>query len=91
MIDARGADALEAAARRAGRAPTDGASPSPATSPTPPTARQLVDAAAALGGLDLLVNNASILGPSPQPELADYPLDVLRARVRGQRPGARSR
>src|SRR4029453_114462 len=29
------------------------------------------------GGLDLLVNNASILGPSPQPRLADYPLDVL--------------
>jgi NAD(P)-dependent dehydrogenase (short-subunit alcohol dehydrogenase family) len=27
--------------------------------------------------IDLLVNNASILGPSPQPELADYPLDVL--------------
>src|SRR3954469_25803647 len=28
--------------------------------------------------LDLLVNNASLLGPSPQPALADYPLDVLR-------------
>jgi len=28
--------------------------------------------------LDLLVNNASHLGPSPQPELADYPLDELR-------------
>ncbi|GIJ46938.1 short-chain dehydrogenase [Virgisporangium aliadipatigenens] len=31
-----------------------------------------------LGGPDLLVNNAGILGPSPQPALADYPLDVLR-------------
>lgn len=31
-----------------------------------------------LGRLDLLVNNASVLGPSPQPELADYPLDALR-------------
>jgi NAD(P)-dependent dehydrogenase (short-subunit alcohol dehydrogenase family) len=30
-----------------------------------------------LGGLDLLVANASLLGPSPQPELAHYPLDVL--------------
>jgi NAD(P)-dependent dehydrogenase (short-subunit alcohol dehydrogenase family) len=30
------------------------------------------------GGLDLLMNNASLLGPSPQPALADYPLDVLR-------------
>lgn len=30
------------------------------------------------GRLDLLVNNASFLGPSPQPRLADYPLEVLR-------------
>ncbi|MGH9121949.1 MAG: SDR family NAD(P)-dependent oxidoreductase, partial [Acidimicrobiales bacterium] len=28
--------------------------------------------------LELLVNNASILGPSPQPPLDGYPLDVLR-------------
>jgi NAD(P)-dependent dehydrogenase (short-subunit alcohol dehydrogenase family) len=28
--------------------------------------------------LDLLVNNASSLGPSPMPRLADYPLDELR-------------
>ena len=28
-------------------------------------------------GLDLLVNNASLLGPSPQPPLADYPLETL--------------
>ncbi|MBV8160238.1 MAG: SDR family oxidoreductase [Acidimicrobiia bacterium] len=36
----------------------------------------------ALGGgrLDLLVNNASLLGPSPQPKLADYDLQTL-ARV----------
>ncbi len=27
--------------------------------------------------VDLLVNNASVLGPSPQPPLADYPLHVL--------------
>jgi NAD(P)-dependent dehydrogenase (short-subunit alcohol dehydrogenase family) len=33
--------------------------------------------AAAGGPVDLLVNNASVLGPSPQPFLADYPLDVL--------------
>ncbi|MDQ3578433.1 MAG: SDR family oxidoreductase [Actinomycetota bacterium] len=30
-----------------------------------------------LGGLDLLVNNASLLGPSPQPALADYPIEIL--------------
>jgi NAD(P)-dependent dehydrogenase (short-subunit alcohol dehydrogenase family) len=35
----------------------------------------LVGAVTGLGGLDLLVNNASTLGPSPLPSLADYPLD----------------
>jgi NAD(P)-dependent dehydrogenase (short-subunit alcohol dehydrogenase family) len=39
----------------------------------------LVDAAVAAGRLGLLVNNASRLGPSPQPALADYPADELRA------------
>ena len=29
------------------------------------------------GGLDALVNNAGMLGPSPQPPLLDYPLDAL--------------
>ena len=38
----------------------------------------LVDAALALGGIDLLVHNASELGPSPLPGLAGYPLDALR-------------
>jgi NAD(P)-dependent dehydrogenase (short-subunit alcohol dehydrogenase family) len=40
----------------------------------------LVAAVARAGGLDVLVNNASRLGPSPQPLLRDYPLDEL-ARV----------
>ncbi len=39
--------------------------------------RKLSEAATQLGGLDALVNNASALGPSPQPPLLDYPLDVL--------------
>jgi len=39
---------------------------------------ELVAAAAALGGLDLLINNAGTLGASPLPSLADYPLDELR-------------
>ena len=34
--------------------------------------------AAAGERIDLLVNNASALGPSPQPPLGHYPLDVLR-------------
>ncbi len=37
----------------------------------------LADAADALGGAELVVNNASVLGPSPQPALSSYPLDVL--------------
>jgi NAD(P)-dependent dehydrogenase (short-subunit alcohol dehydrogenase family) len=39
--------------------------------------RALVAAAGSLGGLDLLVNNASTLGASPLPSLAAYPLDEL--------------
>jgi NAD(P)-dependent dehydrogenase (short-subunit alcohol dehydrogenase family) len=38
--------------------------------------RALIDAAG--GRIDALVNSASLLGPSPQPVLADYPLDELR-------------
>ncbi len=41
--------------------------------------RHLADLVAAAGGsIDLVVNNASLLGPSPRPALADYPLDALR-------------
>ena len=39
--------------------------------------RDLIDAVAG-GRLDLLVNNASLLGPSPQPTLAEYDLDTLK-------------
>jgi NAD(P)-dependent dehydrogenase (short-subunit alcohol dehydrogenase family) len=38
----------------------------------------LVEAAEKLGSLDLLVNNASALGPSPLPVLEGYPLAELR-------------
>ncbi|MDQ2726653.1 MAG: SDR family oxidoreductase [Actinomycetota bacterium] len=40
---------------------------------------QLGAAVGNLGRVDMVVLNASILGPSPQPRLADYPLDALRA------------
>ena len=36
----------------------------------------LVEAAAAIGDFTLLINNASLLGPSPQPTLAAYPIGV---------------
>lgn len=38
---------------------------------------ELAQAARNLDGLDAVVNNAGMLGPSPQPDLFDYPLDVL--------------
>jgi NAD(P)-dependent dehydrogenase (short-subunit alcohol dehydrogenase family) len=37
----------------------------------------MVDTATSAGSLRLLVNNASRLGPSPQPALADYPASEL--------------
>jgi NAD(P)-dependent dehydrogenase (short-subunit alcohol dehydrogenase family) len=40
--------------------------------------RLLAEAVAERGRLDLLVNNASALGPLPMPQLIDYPLDALR-------------
>ena len=40
--------------------------------------RRLAAAVASAGRLDLILNNASVLGPSPQPPLADYPIDALQ-------------
>lgn len=75
LIDARGADALESArAELAGQTQVVAI----AGDVTDPRHRAaLAEAAATLGGLDALVNNASILGPSPQPDLLVYPLDAL--------------
>jgi NAD(P)-dependent dehydrogenase (short-subunit alcohol dehydrogenase family) len=39
--------------------------------------RAMAVAALGAGGLDVLVNNASVLGPIPRPQLLDYPLDAL--------------
>ena len=77
VLDARGADALEQMAQELS-----------ATTRVVAVAGdvvderhrgELVEAAKALGGPDLLVNNASLLGPSPQPRLADYPIDDFQA------------
>jgi NAD(P)-dependent dehydrogenase (short-subunit alcohol dehydrogenase family) len=40
--------------------------------------RELAERVQRMGRLDLLVNNASTLGPSPLPRLPDYPLSALR-------------
>ena len=39
---------------------------------------RLLEIAKKLGGLQLLVNNASTLGPTPMPELAQFPLEAFR-------------
>ena len=39
--------------------------------------QQLIAAASGLGGIDVLVHNASVLGPSPQPPLAQYPIETF--------------
>src|SRR5918912_3092545 len=73
VVDARGDDALQSAA-----AGLDGVLPVPGDVSDAPHRQALVEAAG--DRIDLVVNNASLLGPSPQPPLAEYPLDEL-ARV----------
>jgi NAD(P)-dependent dehydrogenase (short-subunit alcohol dehydrogenase family) len=77
VVDARTADDLTAAADafRAAGAPTVVALIGDVSDEG--HRARLAGAVDKLGTLDLLVNNASTLGPSPQPALADYPLDVL--------------
>lgn len=75
LIDARGAEAIERARAELTELTTVIAIPGDVSDPM--HRRALVEGAQRLGGLDLLVNNASILGPSPQPELLEYPLEVL--------------
>ncbi len=80
VIDGRDPARLaEAAGELGGIAGAGGLRAIPGDVTDPAHRIELVDAARSLGGLDLLVNNASILGPSPLPLLARYPLDALRA------------
>src|SRR3954470_2736787 len=69
-VDARGAEALEGATAGTGVVAIAG------DVAAPPPRQALVEA----GGdrIHALVNNASLLGPSPLPALADYPLGPLR-------------
>ena len=75
IIDARGAEDLEAARAELGELTRVIAIPGDVTDEQ--HRRTLAGAAGEAGGLDALVNNASILGPSPQPALLDYPLETL--------------
>ncbi|HJR44606.1 MAG TPA: SDR family oxidoreductase [Actinomycetota bacterium] len=73
VIDGRDEGALHDAVAALGRLaiaiPGDVADPAHRT--------ELVEKVDQLGDLDLLVNNASVLGPSPQPPLVRYPIDTL--------------
>jgi NAD(P)-dependent dehydrogenase (short-subunit alcohol dehydrogenase family) len=71
VVDARDGDALERAVSG-----LEGVFVVPGDVADPDHRRRLVEAAG--DSIDLLVNNASVLGPSPQPVLADYPLDELQ-------------
>jgi len=75
IIDARGAEDLETA--RAELADLTSVVAIPGDVTDEEHRRALAGAARDAGGLDALVNNASILGRSPQPALLDYPLDAL--------------
>src|SRR5712691_9728201 len=75
IIDARGADALEAARAELSQHTQVVAIAGDVTDAG--HREVLAKAAQELGGLDALVNNASLLGPSPQPLLLEYPLEVL--------------
>jgi NAD(P)-dependent dehydrogenase (short-subunit alcohol dehydrogenase family) len=72
VIDARDPARLAGAARELGPV-----FPVAGDVADPTHRRELADVVAQLGRLDLLVNNASVLGPSPQPPLARYPLGAL--------------
>ncbi|MGH8977549.1 MAG: SDR family NAD(P)-dependent oxidoreductase [Acidimicrobiia bacterium] len=77
VLDARGAFALEVVTSELAELTEVRAV---AGSIADPAHRErLVAEAETLGGLDLLVNNASELGPSPLRALAGSPLDVLRS------------
>jgi NAD(P)-dependent dehydrogenase (short-subunit alcohol dehydrogenase family) len=75
IIDARGEESLETA--RAELATLTDVSAIAGNVMDPKHRKELAGAAKDIGGLDALVNNASVLGPSPQPDLVDYPLGVL--------------
>lgn len=77
VIDGRGDDALHAAHKTLsqGEHPRIMAIQGDVTDPAHRFA--LADAARSLGGLNAVINNAGMLGPSPQPDLMHYPLDVL--------------
>ncbi len=83
VIDARGESALSATAATIDRARAPGTSLTAVAGDVTDAGHRarLALEAERLGGLELLVNNAGTLGPSPLPPLAAYPLAALRGVV----------
>jgi NAD(P)-dependent dehydrogenase (short-subunit alcohol dehydrogenase family) len=77
VVDARGADRLAEVAAELSRRTTVDAVPGSVTDPT--HRAELATAVRRHGHLDLLVHNASELGGSPQPSMADLESQTLHA------------
>ncbi|MHB8597519.1 MAG: SDR family NAD(P)-dependent oxidoreductase [Ktedonobacteraceae bacterium] len=75
IIDARNADALMAASAELSQLTEVAAITGDVTDAA--HRQTLLKTVQSMGGLDALVNNASLLGPSPQPVLLEYPLAML--------------
>jgi len=79
IVDARDGSRLRDLVAAAGPAEVGRRiTPVPGDVTDPEHRAHLVDAVRQARRLDLLVSNASVLGPSPQPLLAEYPLEALR-------------
>ena len=81
VLTARGADALEETARSQEKHGVKVVALAGDIS-NPEHRRRLTEAAESLGQLDLLVNNASDLGESPLPPLAEYSLETMEEVLR---------
>ncbi len=77
VVDARGNEPLRATAEMLLAAGAGSVHPLSGSVADPSHRDELVAAVDGRGELDALVNNASLLGPSPMPALADYPIDAL--------------
>ncbi|HEY7356604.1 MAG TPA: SDR family oxidoreductase [Ktedonobacterales bacterium] len=88
VINARGAEALEATRNELVAKPGHQVAALPADATQPGDIARLVDfALTRYGRIDVLINNAGILGPSPRPNMADFHPDdlaeIFRANVTG--------
>ena len=75
VVDARDGAALHRAV--AGLGPAAQVAVVPGDVADPAHREELARVVRMIGSLDLLVNNASVLGPSPQPALDRYPIEEL--------------